>query len=314
MTTRKRKEVVTEEKIASKTLVRGPYESLLAKIMTEGEVTSNRTGVNTRSLFGEMMKFDLRQGFPAVTTKKLAWRQVVGELLWFLEGSTDERRLAELTYGKKRSELNDKRTIWSDNYEAYSGTSVLRRMSAELGPVYGAQWRRWYDSSTEMYVDQVQEVLHKLVNEPESRRIIITAWNPPRLSLMALPPCHVLSQYRVIGDELHAMMFQRSADMVLGVPFNVASYALLTHIFAQTVGLRVGTYTHVIGDAHIYSTHDDVVTEQLTRESFPLPRLEIDDEFDLRDRLRNGFRLDDVNRFKLVGYESHDALSAPMVV
>jgi len=263
------------------------------------------------------MRFDLSAGFPAVTTKKLAWKAVVGEILWFLEGSTDERRLAELTFGKPRDDLIGKSTIWTANADSqgkalgYVNTDLVK----ELGPVYGGQWRRfnYYDSPT-VGEDQISGIINQLHHHQDSRRIILSAWNPMVLHKMALPPCHTFAQFRVYNGKLSCQMYQRSADAFLGVPFNIASYALLTHILAREVGLQVGDYVHTIGDAHIYSNHFDQVKEQLSREEYPLPSLMIGDDFDLMDRLRGKFRLEDASYFKLVGYQSHDAIKAQMAV
>ena len=205
------------------------YLDALQFILEKGEDVSDRTGVGTRSVFGYQMHFDLQQGFPAVTTKKLAWRSVVGELLWFLEGSTDERRLAELTFDKPRSELVNKKTIWTANADAqgialgYDNNDNYKG----LGPVYGKQWRDFNG------VDQIVWVLNEIINNPDSRRIIMSSWNPPELDAMALPPCHTMAQFKVTNGKLSCQLYQRSADMFLGVPFNIASYSLLTHMFAQ---------------------------------------------------------------------------------
>ena len=293
------------------------YHKLLEDILEHGEDVNDRTGVGTRSIFGYQMRFDLSAGFPAVTTKKLAWKAVVGEILWFLEGSTDERRLAELTFGKPRNDLIGKSTIWTANADSqgkafgYVNTDLVK----ELGPVYGAQWRRFnYYNDPIAGEDQIEGIINQLHHHQDSRRIILSAWNPMLISDMALPPCHTFAQFRVYNGKLSCQMYQRSADAFLGVPFNIASYALLTHILAREVGLEVGDYVHTIGDAHIYSNHFDQVKEQLSREEYPLPNIIIDNDFDLMDRLRGKFRLEDASYFKLVGYQSHDTIKAPMAV
>lgn len=292
------------------------YHDLLEHILENGEDVNDRTGVGTRSVFGYQMRFNLTEGFPAVTTKKLAWKAVVGELLWFLEGSTDERRLAELTYGKLRTELVGKSTIWTANADAQGKALgyINNDFYKELGPVYGAQWRRFGYNDSDDGEDQILGIINQLRHHPDSRRIILSAWNPNQLHNMALPPCHAFVQFRVYNGRLNCQMYQRSADVFLGVPFNIASYALLTHILAREVGLDVGDYVHTIGDAHIYNNHFDQVREQLSRTEYPLPTLEIEKDFDLSDRLDRGFVIDDSNRFKLTNYQSHDTIKATMAV
>ena len=293
------------------------YHKLLEDILEYGEDVNDRTGTGTRSIFGYQMRFNLQDGFPAVTTKKLAWKAVVGELLWFLEGSTDERRLAELTFGKNRAELAGKSTIWTANADSQGKALgyINNEFTKELGPVYGSQWRRFdFNDSGYCAVDQIQWILDELRSNPDSRRIILSAWNPNQLSEMALPPCHAFAQFRVYNGRLSCQMYQRSADVFLGVPFNIASYALLTHIIAREVGLEVGDYVHTIGDAHIYSNHFEQVKEQLSREEYQLPGLEISNEFNLSDRLKKGFNLNDIECFKLTNYQSHDTIKASMAV
>lgn len=293
------------------------YHNMLEDILINGEDVNDRTGVGTRSIFGYQMRFDLSAGFPAITTKKLAWKAVVGELLWMLEGSTDERRLAELTHGKHRAELAGKSTIWTANADAQGKTLgyVNNKYVKELGPVYGAQWRKFNGIANSDYgEDQISGIINLLRTNPDSRRIILSAWNPNQLHEMALPPCHYAAQFRVVNGKLNCMLTQRSGDSFLGIPFNIASYSLLTHIFARECNLDVGNFIHSIGDAHIYHNHFDQVKEQLTREEYPLPKLEIGDNFNLSDRLKNGFKLDDVNQFKLTNYQSHDTIKAHMAV
>lgn len=292
------------------------YHKLLEDILEHGEDVNDRTGVGTRSIFGYQMRFDLSAGFPAITTKKLAWKAVVGEILWFLEGSTDERRLAELTFGKHRTELVDRSTIWTANADAQGKALgyINNQFTKELGPVYGSQWRNFNGFSVYKGDDQILGIINQLRHHRDSRRIILSAWNPNQLHEMALPPCHAFAQFRVYNGKLSCQMYQRSADVFLGVPFNIASYSLLTHILAREVGLEVGDYVHTIGDAHIYSNHFDQVKEQLSRDEYPLPGLEISPDFDLADRLRNGFRLTDATCFKLTNYQSHDTIKAHMAV
>lgn len=293
------------------------YHDLLEHILENGEDVNDRTGVGTRSVFGYQMRFDLSAGFPAITTKKLAWKPVVGELLWFLEGSTDERRLAELTFGKHRADLVERTTIWTANADAQGKALgyVNNQFTKELGPVYGAQWRRFnYYDDPASGEDQIAGILNQLRHHPDSRRIILSAWNPMVLDAQALPPCHTLSQFRVYNGRLSCQMYQRSCDAFLGLPFNIASYALLTHILAREVGLEVGDYVHTIGDAHIYRNHFDQVKEQLSRTEYPLPTLSIADDFDLETGLTHGFPLNSVDKIKLVNYNSHPTIKAEMAV
>lgn len=295
------------------------YHKLLEDILENGEDVDDRTGVGTRSIFGYQMRFDLSAGFPAITTKRLAWKAVVGELLWFLEGSTDERRLAELTYGKHRADLVGKHTIWTANADKQGKDLgyINNEFTKELGPVYGAQWRKFNGLSNGDYgEDQIAEIINQLKYHDSSRRIILSAWNPNQLREMALPPCHAFAQFRVYNDKLSCQMYQRSGDAFLGIPFNIASYALLTHIFAHECGFEVGDFVHTIGDAHIYSNHFDQVKEQLSREEFPLPTLSIGDDFTLSDLFAGNytFPLNSVDKFQLLGYNSHSTIKAEMAV
>jgi len=290
------------------------YLDALQYVLENGEVCSDRTGVGTRSVFGYQMRFDLREGFPAVTTKKLAWKAVVGELLWFLEGSTDERRLAEITFEKHRVDLVDKTTIWTANADNQGKALgyVNDQWNKQLGPVYGAQWR---DFNPVLHhwkrVDQIDWLVKEIKSNPDSRRLILSAWNPLQISEMALPPCHVLAQFRVINGKLSCQLYQRSADMFLGVPFNIASYALLTHMIAKICGLEVAYLVHTIGDAHIYSTHENVVREQLERTPLKLPTLKMPELTSLDVNAIRELRTSD---FELLDYEPMDSLKAPMAV
>jgi thymidylate synthase len=293
------------------------YHKLLEDILEYGETVNDRTGVGTKSIFGYQMRFDLREGFPAVTTKKLQFKSCVAELLWFLEGSTDERRLAELTYGKPRDELVGKTTIWTANADAQGKALgyVNDDLTKELGPVYGAQWRRFnYYNDPIAGEDQLSWIINEIRTNPASRRLILTAWNPMVINEQALPPCHYAFQLRVYNNKLSGMLTQRSGDSFLGIPFNIASYALLTHIIARECGLGVGDFVHTIGDAHIYLNHTDQVKEQLTRKPHTLPTLEIDDSFSLADRLKRGFEIDDVNMFTLKNYLHHPTIKGKMAV
>lgn len=293
------------------------YIDLVKHVLENGVDVNDRTGVGTRSVFGYQMRFDLSEGFPAVTTKRLAWKAVVGELLWFLEGSTDERRLAELIYGRSRDQLIGKSTIWTANADKQGVDLGYRNDDEikELGPVYGHQWRNFdYYNGSVSGVDQITNVLSLLKNSPDSRRIILSAWNPILLDDMALPPCHVMTQFRVINGKLSCQMYQRSADIGLGVPFNIASYALLTHILARECDLDVGDYVHTIGDAHIYNNHFDQMRQLIEREPLPLPKLNIDDAFDIKDGLYSKYRTDAVNFFQLKNYVYHPEIRMSMAV
>jgi thymidylate synthase len=285
------------------------YLDGLKYIMDHGKDREDRTGVGTRGVFGYQMRFDLRDTFPAVTTKKLAWRSVVSELLWFLEGSTDERRLAEIHYEKPREELVGKTTIWTANADkqgrdlGYKNTDTVK----ELGPVYGHQWRTW--DAQLGYVDQIANVLEGLHYDPSGRRHIVSAWNADRVDVMALPPCHTLFQFHVQDSELSCQLYQRSADMFLGVPFNIASYSLLTHMFAQLLDLKVGDFVWTGGDCHIYKNHFDAVEEQLKRQPFKGPTLMMP-EFATLNELINTKPTD----YVLLDYQYHETIKATMAV
>ena len=287
------------------------YLNALKDILETGETRPDRTGTGTISKFGVQMRFDLQQGFPAVTTKKLAWRACVSELLWFIEGSGDENRLKEILHGERYS---DKKTIWSDNATApYWTNKRLQRHAGDLGRVYGVQWRKWraplvrINKVVLQNCDQLLNLIDGLKKDPHGRRHIITAWNPGELELMALPPCHMMSQFYVSNGKLSCSMYQRSADMFLGIPFNIASYALFTHMIAQACGLEVGELIITLGDAHIYTNHAEQVKEQLARKPLPLAQLKLNPA--VRDV--TGFTMDDI---ELVNYTSHDAIKAPMAV
>jgi len=287
------------------------YLDALKDILENGEDRPDRTGTGTRGIFGMQMRFDLTEGFPAITTKKLAWRACVSELLWFIEGSGDEYRLKEILHGDRYS---DKKTIWSDNATApYWVEKRLQRHPGDLGRVYGVQWRRWRKPLVRVNKvvlqnhDQLLELIAGIKEDPYSRRHIITAWNPGELDLMALPPCHMMAQFYVNNGKLSCQMYQRSADMFLGVPFNIASYALFTHMIAQVCNLEVGDLIITIGDAHIYSNHFDQVKEQLKRKPLPLATLKLNPEISVITE----FDMEDI---ELENYTSHEAIKAPMAV
>jgi thymidylate synthase len=295
------------------------YQEALKQILENGKNKSDRTGVGTRSVFGMQMRFNLQDGFPATTTKKLAWRAVVSELLWFLEGSGDERRLAEILHGTIDS---DKKTIWTANAEA-DYWKPNAQFSGDLGRVYGVQWKHWrkyYErkdmgeahlgignrvATDRIEVDQVQQLIDGIKKDPSGRRHIISAWNPGELDQMALPPCHVMSQFDVTDGKLSCQMYQRSCDMFLGVPFNIASYSLLTHIIARECGFEVGEFVWVGGDCHIYNNHFDAVNEQLSRTEKTLPTLKFNQK-KIAD-----YTVDD---FVLENYNPDPAIKAEMAV
>ena len=295
------------------------YSQALQHILDNGQDKTDRTGVGTRSVFGMQMRFNLQLGFPATTTKKLAWKSVVSELLWFLEGSGDERRLAEILHGTRDS---SKTTIWTANAAA-DYWKPKAKFEGDLGRVYGVQWRHWrtYTERKDMgpahlggvrvaadrnEVDQIADLIEGIKRDPHSRRHILTAWNPAELDEMALPPCHVMSQFDVTDGRLSCQLYQRSCDMFLGVPFNIASYSLLTHIIARECGLTVGDFVWTGGDCHIYNNHFDAVREQLSREERALPTLMM-----TVGKRWNEYVLED---FVLEGYDPHPAIKAEMAV
>jgi len=285
------------------------YLNALEHILQNGKDRDDRTGTGTRGVFGHQMRFDLREGFPAVTTKKLAWRSVVSELIWFLEGSTDERRLAEIHYGKGRQDLVDKNTIWTANANkqgkdlGYANTETTK----ELGPVYGNQWRSWSGSSKT--VDQIKEVIKNLQKDPYGRRHVVSAWNAAEIDKMALPPCHTMFQFHIQDKELSCQLYQRSADMFLGVPFNIASYSLLTCILAKILKLSPGEFVWTGGDCHIYKNHTAQVKEQIKRNPAHMPKLSMPQFETIKEVV-----LAKPKDFQLVDYKPMDSIKAPMAV
>ena len=279
------------------------YHDLCKKILKEGELSNDRTNTGTYRIFGTNLRFDLGEGFPAITTKKLAWKAVVSELLWFIEGSGDEKRLREILHGDRNSE---KPTIWTGNAEAdyWKPKAVFE---GDLGRIYGVQWREW-GPRIGPKIDQLSLLVQGLKKDPTSRRHIITAWNPGELNQMALPPCHVMAQFFVSnGKKLSCQMYQRSVDVFLGLPFNIASYALFTHMLAQVCDYGVGELIIVMGDTHIYQDHIEQVKEQLLRPEYTMPKLILTPE--IKDIEK--FTMADV---ELVGYQSHNAIKAKMAV
>ena len=261
------------------------YLDLLQHVMDNGKEKTDRTGTGTKSVFGYQMRFDLNVGFPCVTTKKLHLRSIIHELLWFLKGDTNIKYLQDNGV-----------SIW-DEWADEKG---------ELGPVYGKQWRSW-GTANNTEIDQISKLVDMIKNTPDSRRLLVSAWNVAMVDKMALPPCHCMFQFYVADGKLSCQLYQRSADLFLGVPFNIASYALLTMMMAQVCGLKVGDFVHTLGDAHIYSNHYEQVKEQLGRKPHALPTMKINPSVD--DLF--AFRFED---FTLEGYECHPTIKAPIAV
>ena len=261
------------------------YLDLLQRVLDEGTAKSDRTGTGTISVFGHQMRFDLSEGFPLVTTKKVHLRSIIHELLWFLKGDTN------IAYLKENGV-----SIW-DEWADEQGN---------LGPVYGYQWRSWQTASGEA-IDQISKLIDQIKRNPDSRRLIVTAWNPADVDKMALPPCHAFFQFYVADGKLSCQLYQRSADIFLGVPFNIASYALLTMMVAQVCGLKVGEFVHTFGDAHIYSNHLEQAKLQLSRDLRPLPTMNINPQ--VKDIF--GFSFED---FELLNYDPHPHIKAPVAV
>lgn len=304
------------------------YLNLLKNVLEHGQDRSDRTGVGTRSLFGAQIRCDLNDGFPALTTKKLFWKPVVGELLWFLEGSSDIKRLAELTFGDSSRE-----TIWHGNALA-DYWKHKAKFPGDAGRIYGVQWRKWqsvtlksahdslsHEGGGTTYFDakvlveqhdQIAKIIKSLKTNPTDRRMVLTAFNVGEMDQMSLPPCHMFAQFYVknVGtdnQQLSCQVYIRSNDLFLGLPFNIASYALLVHMLAQVTGMGVGDLIITIGDAHIYQNHMDQVKEQLTRTAYALPTLSLNPQVTNID----GFTMEDIS---LVNYVSHPAIKAPMAV
>ncbi|WP_208559962.1 thymidylate synthase [Marinilactibacillus kalidii] len=311
------------------------YLNLAKRILEEGSIRDDRTGTGTKSVFGHQMRFDLQKGFPLLTTKRVYFKLIKSELLWFLKGDTNIKYLLEhnnhiwdewaferyvqsedykgpdmTDFGLRSQEDEAFNELYQQEKEAFNQKILSDEAFSEkhgtLGNVYGAQWRTWptTDGGT---IDQIQNVIDSIKNNPDSRRHIVSAWNPEEVPDMALPPCHTLFQFYVQDGKLSCQLYQRSADVFLGVPFNIASYALLTHLVAHETGLEVGDFVHTLGDAHLYLNHMDQINEQLSREPMPFPTLELNKEkvsiFD--------FDIDDI---KVTGYKPHKGIKAPIAV
>ncbi|WP_159599745.1 thymidylate synthase [Agromyces humi] len=261
-----------------------PYEDLLRDVLEHGTFKTDRTGTGTYSVFGRQIRYDLADGFPLLTTKKVHWKSIAIELLWFLRGDSNVRWLQERGV-----------TIW-DEWADEEG---------ELGPVYGKQWRSWPDGDGGT-IDQISKVIEQIRNTPDSRRLVVSAWNPAEIDNMALPPCHALFQFYVADGKLSCQLYQRSADLFLGVPFNIASYALLTHLIAAQTGLQVGEFVWTGGDTHIYANHVEQVKLQLSRDARPYPELQLAERASVFD-----YEFDDL---QVIGYEPHPGIRAAVAV
>jgi len=261
------------------------YLDLLTRVLAHGVDRGDRTGTGTRAVFGHQMRFDLADGFPLLTTKKLHIKSIIHELLWFVSGDTNIRYLQDNGV-----------SIWNEWADE----------NGDLGPVYGKQWRRW-QAPDGREIDQLAELIAMIKSNPDSRRLMLTAWNPADVPHMALPPCHCLFQFQVANGRLSCQLYQRSADVFLGVPFNIASYALLTHMIARICGLQAGEFVHVLGDAHLYANHFDQAREQLARQPGALPQLTIHSSPQTID----GFHFDD---FEITGYQAQPHIAAPIAV
>lgn len=316
-------------------IVEEPYLQLIRDILEKGHEKSDRTGTGTKSLFGYQMRFNLAEGFPLLTTKKVPFGLIKSELLWFLRGDTNVRFLLEhnnhiwdewafknwvesdeyhgpdmTNFGLRAQEDDNFNKVYQDEKKKFCQKIVEDQEFANkfgnLGDVYGAQWRHWQTRNGET-IDQIKDVIETIKNNPDSRRMIVTAWNPEDVPLSALPPCHTLFQFYVNDGKLSCQLYQRSADVFLGVPFNIASYALLTHMIARETGLEVGEFVHTLGDAHIYLNHLDQVNEQLQRKPNDAPTLWLNPE---KKNIMD-FEMEDI---KVKNYHSHSAIKAPVAV
>lgn len=310
------------------------YHDLCKRVLEEGENKDDRTGTGTISIFGHQMRFDLSEGFPLLTTKKVSFKLIATELLWFIKGDTNIRYLLQYKNNiwnewafKKWIESNDydgpdmtdfgRRSLVDDEFnEQYKAQLAIFKDKilndddfmikyGDLGNVYGKQWRDWKNQDGKRF-DQLKTLIENIKQNPNSRRHIISAWNPTEIDTMALPPCHTLFQFYVKDGKLSCQLYQRSADIFLGVPFNIASYSLLTHLIAKECGLEVGEFVHTFGDAHIYKNHIDAINEQLSRDSYDAPKLNINTDKSLFDIEYEDLEID--------GYESHPSIKAPIAV
>lgn len=311
------------------------YMDLARRILEEGTVKMDRTGTGTKSVFGHQMRFDLQEGFPILTTKKVAFGLIKSELLWFLRGDTNIRYLLannnhiwdewaferyvnssdyqgpDMTdFGRRSLQDEAFRIVYQEELQKFCERILSDKefgdQYGELGNIYGSQWRHWKTSQGDT-IDQLQDVIQMIKTNPDSRRMIVSAWNPEDVPTMALPPCHTLFQFYVADGKLSCQLYQRSADVFLGVPFNIASYALLTHLIANETGLEVGEFVHTLGDAHLYLNHLEQIQEQLSREAFPLPKLV------LKHPEKSIFEMEKQDII-LEGYKSHPAIKAPIAV
>jgi thymidylate synthase len=290
------------------------YHELLQKILNEGDEKSDRTGTGTRSLFGYQMRFDLSEGFPLVTTKELHIKSIIQELIWFLAGDTNIKYLVDngvgiwndWPYAKYRQSADFQNETMKEFVEKIKNDTIFAQKWGELGPVYGRQWRHWVGTDGKV-VDQIVDLMHNLKHNPDSRRHIVSAWNPTEVDQMALPPCHSLFQFYISSGKLSCQLYQRSADVFLGVPFNIASYALLTEMIAHVLGLKAGDFVHSFGDVHLYNNHFEQTKEQLNRDLKPLPKLvfarKVNSIFD--------FKYEDII---IENYQFHPKIKAPVAV
>ena len=270
------------------------YLDALRQVLETGTDKKDRTGTGTRAVFGMQMRYNMEDGFPAITTKKLAFNSMKAELLWFIKGSSDNNELLKL--GSKIWDANANADYWKPK----------AKFPGDLGRIYGVQWRKWKNPDGKE-VDQLANAIELIKKNPTSRRIIVNAWNPGELEQMALPPCHTFFQFFVANNKLSLQMYQRSCDMFLGVPFNIASYSLLLHMIAQVTNLQPGEFVHTLGDTHIYHNHFSQVKEQLTRKPLPLPQLKLNPTIKNID----DFKMEDI---ELINYEHHPSIKAPMAV
>ncbi len=271
------------------------YLDALKYVLENGVDKDNRTGIKTKAVFGLQMRYNMKDGFPAVTTKKLFFKSVKAELLWFISGSSDNKKLNEM--GCHIWDGNANSDYWKDK----------AKFEGDLGRVYGTQWRSWRSSYNNDTIDQLQNAIDQIKKDPCSRRIIVTAWNPAEIDMMALPPCHMFFQFFIANKKLSLLMYQRSCDMFLGVPFNIASYSLLLHMVSQVCNLEVGEFVHILGDAHIYHNHLEQVKEQLKREPLSLPKLYLNQNIKNID----DFKMEDI---KLIDYNHLPSIKAEMAV